>query len=222
MSLRYMAVDDNSSFHDKESVVLAEKGLYLLRVMSMDEGIKNAAKERFLFIVINSDNIGYLPKLSILKGIAKVPVLVVTSDFSTEENAKALGNGADAFGLVGVVDKSIKAIVDKPKIRTDPINDIVEVILSRGILILPDFGKVFIGELEVFLSTLEIRVLSLLLNGDGRIFSCEQIFNNVFDIDRDIDSEDSIKSAIKRIRNKTGKKDIIKNVWGRVYRIGSV
>ena len=222
MSLRYMAIDRNVGFHNGQSVVWSERGINSLRVDSMDEGIEIAKNEEFLFIVINSDNIDYSSKLALLRSTTGTHILIATSNYSAKRHAEALNNGADAFGLIDNDPKDnaglVDAIIRKASGRLDKYP--MEAVSYGKIKVLPELGRVLIRGLEVSLSKLEIRVLCLLINGNGNVFSREQIFKSIFDSEYNIDPEDTIKGIIKRIRLKTRDSSIIETVWGRGYRIG--
>ena len=51
----------------------------------MTEGVEKAIKNTFLSIIINADNIVYIPELKILRGATNDPILTVTSTFSIQE-----------------------------------------------------------------------------------------------------------------------------------------
>ena len=220
--MRYMAIDQDKNFHDKESQAWTGNGIQSIRVDTMCEGIKHAKREEFLFIAINADNIDYMSKLNQLKNITSSPILIATSNFTIEEHALALKNGADAFGLIGKpksnVD-SVYAILDNINSRSLRL-ETEESIVLHDLMIFPKTRKVLVNEREVFLSKLEMRVLCFLIKGNGRFHTSDQIAGYVYDDDKEIDSFDSIKNIIMKIRNKIGIEKIIITKWGKGYKIG--
>ena len=224
MSKRYLAIDRDMEFHGKESAAWTAKGISSLRVDTMDEGIKCAKNENFLFIAINSSNVDYLPKLKILRSITNSSILVATFNFTMKEHALALSNGADAFGVIedptANVD-SVNAIIHSAKSQKYSYENNADKVLHNNMLILPNDGKVLIGELEIKLTKSEVRLLCLLIDGAGKIFTLDEIYEKIFDLSSNSDSHDSVKSIIKRIRKKFGSYGVIDTVWGKGYKIGT-
>lgn len=74
---------------------------------------------------------------------------------------------------------------------------------------------------EVFLSALEYRLLLLLIQHQGQVLSREQIFENLWDIDGQFISDNTLSVYIKRIREKLGEDGhYIKTVRGLGYLAG--
>ena len=221
---RYLAIDNDKEFQNRESTAWADIGISSLRVDAMDEGIVYANKENFMFVFINADNVNYLSKLKLLRNITSSPILIATSRFTLEEHALAINNGADAFGPIGDTEQninSVTAVIQSIKSRKYSYKDVEETVLYHDILILPKEGKAYVGELEIPLTKSEIRLLCLLIHGAGRTFTHCEIFHNILDNDRGYDSHESVKAMVKRIRKKVGFKEVINTVWGKGYQIGS-
>lgn len=217
-----MAIDKDKNLHSKESLIWSINGVKSIRVDTMCEGIKYAKHEEFLFIVINFDNINCLPKLKHLRSVTASPILIATSNFTMEDHAIAIKNGANAFGLIGSPESnmdSINAILGNISRNLHP--EICESIVLHDLLIFPKDCKVLINESEIFLSKLEMRVLCLLIKGNGRFYRNNQISEYIYDYDNENDTFDSIKNIIMRIRKKIGFKNIIITKWKQGYKIGA-
>ena len=116
--MRYMAIDGDKEFHERESRAWTEKGVSSIRVDSMCEGIQFASKENFMFIVINADNVDYKSNLGVLRSVTSTPILIATFNFSIEEHVFAISSGADAYGFINSSGKyvnSVVAIVNRTK-----------------------------------------------------------------------------------------------------------
>ena len=224
MSTRYLAIDKDEKFHNKQSAAWVDKGISSLRVDTMDEGISCAKKEEFMFIAINSDNIEYLSKLRDLKNVTNSRILIATSRFTMKEHTAAMNNGADAFGYIGEPEEnveSVKAIIKNTETRKYSTQKISEKVVHGNIFILPNEGKAYIDEVNISLTKLEIRLMCLLINGNGRMFTYDEIYNNVYYKKKDYDIEDSVKAVVKRIRKKFGNSEVIRTIRGKGYQIGN-
>ena len=96
--MKFMAIDKNIEHYDIEQNVWVEHEISSVRATSMDEGILNANRDTFLFIIINADNIDYLPKLRKLRETTNDPILIGTTNHTIEEQTEALRLGADFYG----------------------------------------------------------------------------------------------------------------------------
>ncbi|MCL2289169.1 MAG: SPASM domain-containing protein [Bacteroidetes bacterium] len=222
-----MAIDSDVEFHNKQSVAWLEKGVDYLRVDSMSEGISCAKCENFMFIVINADNVDYLPKLPYLRKITKSAILIATSNFSIKDYTTALNFGADSFGVISENleenTEIINTIIKKLNRQTYLREYCEDIILYKNIKIFPKIRKVLLEDLEISLSKSETLILCLLASKKDVVFSYEQIYEYAFCkslCESYIFPEDAIKSTIKRIRKKFGSRNIIKNIWGLGYQIG--
>ena len=94
-------------------------------------------------------------------------------------------------------------------------------------MILPLLKKVFVDNVEIKFTTFEYRLFYTLVEGKGKVFSCKQLYEQIFDKSRGTlpldDESDSIKSLIKRIRKKLGdRKILIENISRAGYRIATL
>ena len=139
MNPRYIAKD--ADFHKTQSDAWLEQGIGSIMADSMDEAIEHAKNEEFYFIAINADNIGYLPKLELLRVATASRILIATSNFSGKEYLEAISKGADAFGHIDsnptINADIVKAIIDKTAMQTTEI----ETILHSDMLIIPELNR---------------------------------------------------------------------------------
>ena len=221
LNLTYLAIDKDAALHNRESALWLRCGISSIRTTSMDEGIAYANDKQFLFIVINANNIDYMPKLRILRGVTADPILIATSNFAIEEQVEALHNGADFYGEFSETDKNMKvvlAVINSVSERAGQRKDSIKIITYGDIIMIPDYRKVFGSGSELLLTKMEFDILYYLLSNRGRVLSHEQIYSFVFDDNYDEPAYDAVKSAIKRLRKKIGDKVAIESVRGVGYR----
>ena len=205
MSIKFLAINKDVDVHHRETQPWLPLGVSEIRVDSMTEGIDTAQSSQFLFIAIDADNIDFLPILPALREVTNAPIYIVTSAFTVEDQIKALHNGADFYGGFSAPEKNMRvclAVVDRIGERAR--HEILprKVLVHEGILLIDDYQKVFINDVEVSLTRKEMLILHYLLLNRRNVLTYEQIYEAAYGEDLDTGSAGSIYSIIKRLRKK--------------------
>jgi len=100
MDIKYLAIEKDIAVHERESKFWQSRNISSVRVLTMSEGIKEAAREQFLYIGINAANINYMPMLKLLREVTNAPILISITSYTMQEQGEATSNGADFFGQV--------------------------------------------------------------------------------------------------------------------------
>jgi len=172
----------------------------------MQEAIEKLIKVNFLFIAINADNINYLPHLRILREMTPIPIFLICAFFSTDKEVEALQNGADRFTQWRDTPednaKSALATLHRYTVRTREHIKAVNILFHGDILIVLDFHKAFIRDIELQLTKTEMQILYYLMLNQGRILTHEQIQERVFPNVNTSISANNLYSFIKKLRRK--------------------
>lgn len=82
-------------------------------------------------------------------------------------------------------------------------------------------GKVYCHGEEVFMTKLEYKILSIMMNSPGKLFTREEILANIWDASGNFVNDNTLSVTIKRIREKIQDKDasILKTIRGLGYRL---
>jgi len=222
----YLAVEGNAAVHKRESSFWLSKGVSSVRVLSMNEAIEKVLSNHFLFVGINSDNVIYKPKLKLLCDVTSDPIFIATSLYSKQEHAEASSLGAELFGEVfDTPEGNYQALTDKLNQlneRSRQSMPIPELILSRNILISQTHRQVFFDDQEIKLTKIDFDILYLLMSNRKHVLSPEQIYSHAWEDRGDASVDNSVRSAIKRLRKKiaglVNDDCIIENVRGVGYR----
>jgi len=226
----YLAIDKDEFVHNRESAAWLSRNIGSVRVPSMNEGIKKAVLNKYFFIVINSATIHYLPKLRFLREVTNDPILVCTTNYTMQEQGKAIDLGADFFGQISDNPNenilSVMALIKRLEERAEQRKDAIEIMIHGDILIARNHQKVFIGDKEIPLNKDETSIFYYLLCNHKRALSYEQIYNYIRGEDYEGAPFDAVRSAIKRLRKKiedAGQdRSIIENVRGVGYKIAAI
>ena len=227
--LNYLAIETDNCLHNRESAAWASRNIGSVRAESMDDGIKRATGNKFLFILINAANINYMPKLALLREVTDSPILIATTNYTMREHANAMSLGADLF--VQISDNACENIeltatlLAKLKERTSQRKESVDLICCGNILVAREHRKVFIGEKAIPLNRDETNILYYLLCNSGRVLSYEQIYNYTRGDDSERLSFNAVRCAVKRLRRKiedAGEdRSVVENIRGIGYRIST-
>ena len=229
MQLTYLAIENDLAVHQRESEYWLARGISSIRVSSMSEAIDAASKQQFLFIGINASNINYQPCLGLLREVTNDPILISTTTYTMQEQGIAIQLGADLFGQISDAPndnyKSVMALIQRLEARSKQVKPPLKIAVYKNILLSYDYRAVFINDVKIDLTRIEFELLYTLTTNPGRVFTFEQLYNQIWESECDKSITDVIKSAVARLRKKIGdnKQDnhdgiLIENLWGVGYR----
>jgi two-component system response regulator VanR len=235
MKKAYLAIEKDIFVHERESNFWISHNISSERVSSMIEGIIEASKNQFLYIGINAANIDYMPYLTLLRESTNTPILISTTNYTMQEQGKALALGADLFGQISgnpnenfdSVMASINRINDRADNNRADSNGhrepMVKFTAHGNIMMSRSQRQVFVNGKEVALTRTEFDVLSYFMENRNLTLSSEQLYHYAWKEDYDESFTEAVRSVIKRIRKKMSElgaeNNIIENVWGVGYRL---
>ena len=165
----------------------------------------------------------------ICKAIRKeknIPIIMVSAKRDDIDKIRGLGLGADDYitkpfspsELVARV-KAHLARYDRLVASTVPQNDVLEI---RGLKIDKTARRVFVNNEEKVFTTKEFDLLLFLASNPNKVFSKDELFRNIWDMES-IGDIATVTVHIKKIREKieydTSKPQYIETIWGVGYRI---
>lgn len=164
----------------------------------------------------------------ICKAIRKeknIPIIMVSAKRDDIDKIRGLGLGADDYitkpfspsELVARV-KAHLARYDRLVASTVPQNDVLEI---RGLKIDKTARRVFVNNEEKVFTTKEFDLLLFLASNPNKVFSKDELFRNIWDMES-IGDIATVTVHIKKIREKieygTSKPQYIETIWGVGYR----
>lgn len=164
----------------------------------------------------------------ICKAIRKeknIPIIMVSAKRDDIDKIRGLGLGADDYitkpfspsELVARV-KAHLARYDRLVASTVPQNDVLEI---RGLKIDKTARRVFVNNEEKVFTTKEFDLLLFLASNLNKVFSKDELFRNIWDMES-IGDIATVTVHIKKIREKieydTSKPQYIETIWGVGYR----
>jgi len=154
-----------------------------------------------------------------------VPVLMVSAKKDDIDKIRGLGLGADDYITKPFSPSELVARVKAHLARYERLignnttqNDVIEI---RGIKIDKTARRVYVNDEEKILTTKEFDLLTFLASNPNRVYTKEELFNNIWDMES-VGDIATVTVHIKKIREKietdTSKPQYIETIWGVGYR----
>ena len=156
-----------------------------------------------------------LKRINLLKNI---PIIMLTAKGEEEDKLKGFKTGADDYVTKPFSQKELIARVNALLKRAKP-NAVEDVVIFEDLKVDRAQKRVFRGEKEVELGPTEFKLIDFLIKNPKRVYSREQILNNVWGDNVYVESR-TIDVHIRRVRkaiNIDGKKDLFRTVRSSGY-----
>ncbi len=224
---RILIIEDEEAIADLEKDYLELSDFEVEIEHTGNEGLEKALKENFDLIVLDLMLPG-MDGFEVCKKIREeknIPILMVSAKKDDIDKIRGLGLGADDYmtkpfspsELVARV-KAHMARYDRLVGSTQKANDIVEI---RGIRIDKTARRVYVDGEEKNFTTKEFDLLTFLAENPNHVFTKEELFREIWDMDS-IGDIATVTVHIKKIREKiefdTAKPQYIETIWGVGYR----
>ena len=224
---KILIVEDEESIADLEKDYLELSGFEEVISNRGDLGLEKALNEDFDLIILDL----MLPEVDgfdICRQVREeknTPIIMVSAKKDDIDKIRGLGLGADDYmtkpfspsELVARV-KAHLARYDRLVASTVPQNDVLEI---RGLKIDKTARRVFVNNEEKVFTTKEFDLLLFLASNPNKVFSKDELFRNIWDMES-IGDIATVTVHIKKIREKieydTSKPQYIETIWGVGYR----
>ncbi len=224
---RILIIEDEEAIADLEKDYLELSDFEVEIEHTGNKGLEKALNENFDLVILDL----MLPEMDgfeVCKKIREeknIPILMVSAKKDDIDKIRGLGLGADDYmtkpfspsELVARV-KAHMARYDRLVGSTQKTNDIVEI---RGIRIDKTARRVYVDGEEKTFTTKEFDLLTFLAENPNHVFTKEELFREIWDMDS-IGDIATVTVHIKKIREKiefdTAKPQYIETIWGVGYR----
>jgi DNA-binding response OmpR family regulator len=224
---KILIVEDEEAIAELEKDYLELNDFEVKIENSGDKGLETALAEDFDLIILDLMLPG-VDGFEICKRVREtkdVPILMVSAKKDDIDKIRGLGLGADDYLTKPFSPSELVARVKAHMARYNRLvgshskdNDIVEI---RGIRIDKTARRVFINGEEKPFTTKEFDLLTFLAENPNHVFTKEEIFRQIWDMDS-IGDIATVTVHIKKIREKietdTSKPQYIETIWGVGYR----
>ena len=226
MSSRILIIEDETSIAELEKDYLELSGFEVELEEQGDVGLERALNEDFDLLILDLMLPG-MDGFEICKKIREeknTPILMVSAKKDDIDKIRGLGLGADDYITKPFSPSELVARVKAHLARYERLigsseakNDIIEI---RGIRIDKTARRVWVNDEEKQFTTKEFDLLTFLAENPNHVFTKEELFREIWDMDS-IGDIATVTVHIKKIREKiefnTAKPQYIETIWGVGY-----
>ena len=224
---RILIVEDEESIAELEKDYLELSGFEVEIENDGELGLKRALEENFDLYILDLMLPG-VDGFEICKKIREsknTPIIMVSAKKDDIDKIRGLGLGADDYITKPFSPSEMVARVKAHMSRYErligsgmPANDIIEI---RGLKIDKTARRVYVNGEEKNFTTKEFDLLTFLAQNPNHVFTKEELFSKIWDMESIGDIE-TVTVHIKKIREKiemnTAKPQYIETIWGVGYR----
>ena len=224
---KILIVEDEVAIAELEKDYLELSGFDVVMQHTGDAGLKAALNEDFNLIILdlmlpNVDGFEICKKVREKKN---TPIIMVSAKKEDIDKIRGLGLGADDYMTKPFSPSELVARVKAHLARYERLvgsgvkaNEIIEI---RGIKIDKTARRVYVNGEEKAFTTKEFDLLTFLAENPNHVFTKEELFNKIWDMES-IGDIATVTVHIKKIREKiemnTNKPQYIETIWGVGYR----
>ena len=224
---RILIIEDEESIADLEKDYLELSDFNVEIENTGEKGLERSLKEDFDLIILDLMLPG-VDGFEICRQIREaknIPIIMVSAKKDDIDKIRGLGLGADDYMTKPFSPSELVARVKAHMARYDRLtqsgaqdNEVVEI---RGLKIDKTARRVYVNGEEKQLTTKEFDLLTFLASNPNHVYSKEELFRNIWDMDS-IGDIATVTVHIKKIREKiefdSSNPQYIETIWGVGYR----
>ena len=224
---KILIIEDEEAIAELEKDYLELSGYEVEIANRGDQGLLKAIKEEFDLIILDL----MLPEVDgfeicrMVREEKNIPIIMVSAKKDDIDKIRGLGLGADDYITKPFSPSELVARVKAHLSRYERLvhsgvqeNDVIEI---RGLRIDKTARRVWVNGEEKQFTTKEFDLLTFLASNPDRVFSKDEIFRNIWDMDS-IGDIATVTVHIKKIREKveadSSNPQYIETIWGVGYR----
>ena len=219
--MNLLIVEDDSTIRYGLKYYLEQEGFNVLEASNVKETLLLLDEDITLALLdINLPDGDGFSLFHKIKEKKDIPIIFLTADDLELSVVRGLDMGADDYITKPFKARELISRINNILRRNKLISNVIQI----GNIKIDTLGAKVIKEgIEIFLSSLEYKILLILATNKGKVFSREEILANIWDVEGDFVNDNTLTVYIKRIREKIeddpAVPKIIKTVRGLGYKI---
>jgi len=221
MMKKILIVDDEKNIRDLLNIYLQKAGFDTVQAKNGQEALDLFEKEKPHLILLDL-MLPYVNGIAVAKKIRRhsnVPILMLTAKAEEDDRISGLDLGADDYVVKPFSPREVVARVKSLLRRSYSDEQIIKI---KDLEIHPKKMKVIKKGTEITLTTKEFKILTMLAEKPGVVFSREQIMNKTYTEYDEVVFDRTIDAYIKNIRKKLNDNPkhpkYIESVYGAGYK----
>ena len=226
---KILVCDDDKEIVEAIDIYLTQEGYTVLKAYDGQEAIKVLKEEKVDLLVIDV----MMPRLDGIRATLKIreennmPIIILSAKSEDADKILGLNVGADDYVTKPFNPLELVARVKSQLRRYTQLGSTVNTngqaeYGTGGLLINDDLKEVTVDGEVVKLTPIEYNILLLLVKNQGKVFSIEQIYENIWN-EEAIGADNTVAVHIRHIREKIEinpkEPRYLKVVWGVGYKV---
>ena len=223
-----LVCDDDKEIVDAIDIYLSQEGYHILKAYDGLQAIEIMKKEVHLILLdIMMPNLDGIRSTRKIRETSSVPIIMLSAKSEDVDKILGLNIGADDYitkpfnplELIARVKSQLRRYTQLGNLATE---EKEAVYVCGGLVVNDDLKTVTVDGEPVKLTPIEYNILVLLIKNQGKVFSIEQIYENIWN-EEAIGADNTVAVHIRHIREKIEinprEPRYLKVVWGIGYKI---
>lgn len=224
-----LVCDDDKEIVDAIDIYLSQEGYHILKAYDGLQAIEIMKKEEVHLILLDimMPNLDGIRATRKIRETSSVPIIMLSAKSEDVDKILGLNIGADDYitkpfnplELIARVKSQLRRYTQLGNLATE---EKKAVYVCGGLVVNDDLKTVTVDGEPVKLTPIEYNILVLLIKNQGKVFSIEQIYENIWN-EEAIGADNTVAVHIRHIREKIEinprEPRYLKVVWGIGYKI---
>ena len=223
-----LVCDDDKEIVDAIDIYLSQEGYHILKAYDGLQAIEIMKKEEVHLILLDimMPNLDGIRATRKIRETSSVPIIMLSAKSEDVDKILGLNIGADDYitkpfnplELIARVKSQLRRYTQLGNLATE---EKEAVYVCGGLVVNDDLKTVTVDGEPVKLTPIEYNILVLLIKNQGKVFSVEQIYENIWN-EEAIGADNTVAVHIRHIREKIEinprEPRYLKVVWGIGYK----
>lgn len=229
---KILVCDDDKDIVEAIDIYLTQEGYEVLKAYDGDEAIKVLKRNEVDLLIMDV----MMPRLDGIRATLKIrenmslPIIILSAKSEDADKILGLNIGADdymtkPFNPLELVARVKSQLRRYTQLGSTARSDNQSEFRTGGLVIRDDLKEVTVDGEKVKLTPIEYNILLLLVKNQGKVFSINQIYENIWNEDA-IGADNTVVVHIRHIREKIEinpkEPRYLKVVWGVGYKVEKI
>ena len=229
---KILVCDDDKDIVEAIDIYMTQEGYEVLKAYDGDEAIKVLKRNEVDLLIMDV----MMPRLDGIRATLKIrenmslPIIILSAKSEDADKILGLNIGADdymtkPFNPLELVARVKSQLRRYTQLGSTAKSDSQSEFRTGGLLIKDDLKEVTVDGEKVKLTPIEYNILLLLVKNQGKVFSINQIYENIWN-EEAIGADNTVAVHIRHIREKIEinpkEPRYLKVVWGVGYKVEKI
>lgn len=229
---KILVCDDDKDIVEAIDIYLTQEGYEVLKAYDGDEAIKVLKRNEVDLLIMDV----MMPRLDGIRATLKIrenmslPIIILSAKSEDADKILGLNTGADdyitkPFNPLELVARVKSQLRRYTQLGSTARSDNQSEFRTGGLVIRDDLKEVTVDGEKVKLTPIEYNILLLLVKNQGKVFSINQIYENIWN-EEAIGADNTVAVHIRHIREKIEinpkEPRYLKVVWGVGYKVEKI